>query len=419
MMAQPRVEERRMRVLHFSNGEARGGAEEHMLTLLRGLNRRRFELLLACPPALGAQLPDLPADIRVTPWAPMNPWEAAPGWRLARFLRRERVDLVHAHLSCASRAVAPWARLAGAVMLETPHVREGWRRGWKRSARLDRAAGRLQHGYIAVSEANARYLREDLRLPADKIRIIRNGIDVARFAAPLPPERDPRPAHGIAPGELLLVCAARLEPQKGHSVLLQALAQLPASLFNRLRLVCLGDGSLREALRQQARALGLAERVQWLGFCAQIEHWLAVADIFVLPSFYEGLPLSAMEASAAGCPVVATAVDGTPEVVEHGCNGLLVPAADPPALAQALLRLGEDGAARRALGEAGRQRARAAFDQAQQIAATAGYYRDLLAAAVYRRVAQRWRVTAGAARGVAAAAPPQRARVKPEGRRSA
>ncbi|MGH9488635.1 MAG: glycosyltransferase [Terriglobales bacterium] len=368
---------RRLRVLHCSNADARGGAEEHMLTLLRGLDRERFAPALACPAALLAQLPDLPPDLLVTTLAPMHPWDVACGARLTRWLRRHQVDVVHAHLSCASRAVAPWARLARTpVFLETPHVRESWRRGWKRARVLDRIAGRLVHAYIAVSGANARYLRDEVRLPAAKIHLIRNGIDVARFNAPARQLHDPRPELGIAPTELVVLCSARLEPQKGHAVLLQALAWLPRPIRSRLRLVCLGTGSLEAELRRQIEALGLERHVILAGYCRTVESWLAAADIFALPSLYEGLPLSAMEASAAGCPIVATAVDGTPEVVADEVNGLLVPPGSAGALAAALLRLAADSTLRAALGDAGRRRARREFDQQRQIAATAQLYMD-------------------------------------------
>jgi len=367
---------RRLRLLHFSNATARGGAEEHMLTLLRGLDRKRFELHLACPPALAPHLPDLPPDVRLCPSAPRDPWSLGPGAGLRQYLRRHRVDLLHAHISCASRAATPWARWAGTpVVIETPHVRERWRRGWRNAAWMDRAAGRGVTAYIAVSEANAAYLRDDRRLPAGKIFVIRNGIDLARFRARPLPQLDPRPALGIAPTEVLLLCVARLEPQKGHAVLLEAMARLNAAA--PVRLVCLGEGRLAGALRAQAAGLGLGSRVLFPGFCPDVAAWLAVADLFVLPSFYEGLPLSAMEAAAAGCAIVATAVDGTPEVVEDEHTGLLVEPGDPGALAQALLRLIADPDLRHRFAERARARALRDFDQRRQIEETTRLYLQL------------------------------------------
>jgi len=385
----------RLRVLHLSSSNVRGGAEEHMLTLLRGLDRKRFQLYLACTAGLLPQLSDLPADVQVEAWAPRQPWQVGTGWRLRRWLHAERIHLVHAHLSFASRAAAPWVKLAhGPLLVETPHVCEHWRRGWRRSAWLDRTAGRLVDRYIAVSGANASYLQREKGLPAHKIRTIRNGVDVARFDRCRCQPTDPRASLGIAPGEMLLVCAARLEPQKGHAVLLEAIARLPRRRGPKLRLVCLGEGRLRSQLQLQAQQLGLGETVLFPGYCPQIEAWLAVADIFVLPSLYEGLPLSVMEAAAAGCAIVATAVDGTPEVLADGCDGLLVPPGNPEALGQALLRLMADAGLRQALGERARQRAREEFDQARQIAATSALYLEL----GHVRAARRGRVPAAPCR---------------------
>ncbi|TAN21958.1 MAG: glycosyltransferase [Acidobacteria bacterium] len=368
----------RLRVLHCSLSQVRGGAEEHMLTLLRGLDPGRFELNLSCPPALLSHLPDLPAHVRLAPPPPRQAWRTAAGWRWRQSLRRERIQIVHAHLSSASRAVMPWVALTpGAVLVETPHVREDWRRGWKRSSWLDRAAGCGVAGYIAVSAANAIYLRQDRRLPEHKIRLIRNGINLQALQQAMAVQSDPRPELGIPPSEVLLVCAARLEPQKGHALLLEALARLRAAGGASFRLVCLGEGSLHARLQQQAQSLGLGAQVLFPGYCTHVAAWLAVADLFVLPSHYEGLPLAAMEAAAAGCVIVATAVDGTPEVVGDGRNGLLVPPGNAGALAQALGRLIADPQLRRQLGEHGRQRALREFDQQRQIAATADYYAEL------------------------------------------
>ncbi|MGH9485493.1 MAG: glycosyltransferase family 4 protein, partial [Terriglobales bacterium] len=169
-----------LRIVHCSHALTRGGAEVHMLTLLRGLSAERFQLYLSCPPALLSQLPELPPHVRLAPPAPPRPWSAAAGWAWRSFLRRERIQIVHAHLSSTSRAVMPWVWLAPpARLLETPHVSELWRGGWKRGPWLDRCAGYGVAGYIAVSAANASWLLRDRGLPERKVRVIRNGIDVS------------------------------------------------------------------------------------------------------------------------------------------------------------------------------------------------------------------------------------------------
>ena len=166
---------------------------------------------------------------------------------------------------------------------------------------------------------------------------------------------------------------ARLEPQKGHRVLLHA---MPAILreFPKVKLVCVGDGVLRSELVEQTRALDLEQNVRFVGAQSNVQDWLALAEMSVLPSFYEGLPLVAIESLAAGVPVVATDVDGTPEIVLHGKTGLTVPANDSKALAQAICLLLHSPELRRQFGAAGRQWVLQEFTEAQQIRRTAELY---------------------------------------------
>lgn len=406
----------RLRVMMCTSSAERGGAEEHMLHLLRGLDRGQIELCVGCPGGLLAALSDLPADVRVFADPPRTPLDAWNGGRLARYVRRHGIDLVHTHLAFTSRNVAFWARLGGApVVIETTHVREGWRRGWKRSYAIDRAFDRALDGYIAVSAANAAYLREEKRLPARKIRTILNGIELERFGPGMGTGADPRPSLGISPNESLIVCTARLEPQKGQAVLLRAFAALiqRMSLAGRdqarvPRLVCLGGGSCLADLQHLVRDLGIQHHVLFPGFCPRVEAWLNIADVFVLPSLYEGLPLAVAEAMASGCAVVATAVDGTPEMIEDGVNGLLVTSGDPDGLTTAMMRLLADPCLRQRLGAAAREGA-ARFDRRRQIAATAACYRELCQRAPRRA----WNHQAGRA-GAEAGARVRPADVLPE-----
>jgi len=153
----------------------------------------------------------------------------------------------------------------------------------------------------------------------------------------------------------VLVVVGRLEPQKGHRILLDALPAVLRS-FPRVRLVCLSDGQLRAALERQTLKLGLTDAVRFVGYQPDIAEWLALADISILPSFFEGLPLTVIEAMAAGRPVIASAVDGVPEVLVDGESGLLIPPGDSGALARAICRLVGDPALRQAMARAGRRR---------------------------------------------------------------
>jgi len=363
----------------FSNTHARGGAEEHVLTLLRGLDRRLFQLHLICSPDVAEMLrADLPRDVKLFPILVDSFSHGPNALRLARYLRAERIEILHSHLFCSSLFGSPIARFSGVpAIIETPHVRESWRRGWKASFFVDRLIGRCVDCYIAVSQANADFLVNDKRLPARKVRTIHNGCDLRRFNPVESSQSRLRGALGFQPGDLILLVAARLEPQKGHRVLLDALPPVRRD-FPNVRLVCVGDGELRGALEQQARDLHLDDIVRFIGYQPNIPEWLGLADVSVLPSFFEGLPLVAIESLAAARPMVATAVDGTPEVILDGQTGLTVPPGDPDALAKALTRLLRDPELRRRLGQAGRSFVLEHFTQERQIEQTQQLYLDAL-----------------------------------------
>jgi glycosyltransferase involved in cell wall biosynthesis len=366
---------RRILVQYFSNESVRGGAEEHILTLLRGLDRTLFRLQLVCPPELTERMgSDVPEDVEVVRVSLRKPSQVAAAARLASVIRASRVDILHAHLFHSSLFASPIAKLCGVpLVVETPHVREQWRRGWKSHYLVDRLAGRCVDYFIAVSEANARYLVTEKGLPERKVVVIHNGSDLTRFRPDHPRPQALRETLGFAADDMLVVVLGRLEPQKGHRVLLDALPAVQRE-FPRVRLICVGEGSLRGELESRARAVNLDASVRFVGYQANVPDWLALADLTVLPSFYEGLPLAAIESLAAGRPVVATAVDGTPEVVVDGRTGLTVPAGNPDRLAHAICRLLRDPDLRERLGRAGRQWVQDEFSQKRQIHKTQQFY---------------------------------------------
>ena len=365
-------------VCMFDNEIVRGGAEEHMLWLLRGLDRRRFRPLLVCPEELLRKiLPELPEDVEVLELALQSHRQLGRMRVLHDFLQEEKVQVLHSHGFRPSLLASPvgyWAKVP--VRVETPHVREYWRKGWKSSYAIDRIGGRIVDHYIAVSEANCKYLVEEKRLPAEKVTVICNGCDVQRFDAAHAVPANFRRRAGFAESDPLLLLAARLEPQKGHSVLLQAIAVLKNE-FPNLRLVALGDGSLRAELEGQVRKLGLEKSVLMPGHSPDVRDWMSTADVCVLPSFAEGLPLFAIECLAAGRPMVASAVDGTPEIVVDGTTGLTVPPGDAAALAQAIGRLLREPRLAAALGAAGAAWVRQRLTLERQIRETEDLYERL------------------------------------------
>jgi glycosyltransferase involved in cell wall biosynthesis len=187
------------------------------------------------------------------------------------------------------------------------------------------------------------------------LRVLPNGADLPDLDAERPEARRLRDGFGAALLKPLWVCAARLEEQKGHAVLLDALADLRRRDHD---FVCAlaGDGSLRQPLERRAAELGLAERVHFLGRLDDVGPLLLAADAVVLPSLWEGLPLILLEALARARPVVASAAGGVPDVIEDGVTGRLVPPGDAGALADALESVHGRPDAALKLGRGGQQR---------------------------------------------------------------
>jgi glycosyltransferase involved in cell wall biosynthesis len=368
-------------VLHLLTGRTFGGAEEHALSILEGIGAYGFEPCLAAPATLIAAMePGLSAaGVKCLPLEFSSRLDVMTGARLLRFLNREKIAILHCHLFAASLLGAGVGRMAGVgAVLETCHGPEVWRMRNAMRTRfwVDRQIGRLVDKYIAVSHAAARHLIGNKSVPKSKITVIHNGRDLDRFA-PTDMHRRTATRAALRLGDVPAILAvARLDEQKGHRYLLDALATLAP---RRPKLVTLlaGEGPLEHSLRAQCAALGLADRVRFLGYRRDVPELLEAADLVLLPSLYEGLPLVAIEALAAGRPMVATEVDGTPEVVIHERTGLLVPPANPVALAAAIERLLDNPELASRLASDGRKFVHENFAVQRQIEQTAALYSEL------------------------------------------
>jgi glycosyltransferase involved in cell wall biosynthesis len=270
--------------------------------------------------------------------------------RLCRVLRRYRIQLLHTN----SYVPGNYARLAAALM-RVPLIVDHWH-GFTRFSRkrrlICRLLGRLTTLSLTVSQGVRDYLIEQCALDPAKVRVVANGIDLARMQAHRP-RAAVRRELGITEETRVVGLVARLDHWgKGHRELFTALAGLTDRY--PLEALIIGGGRREAELRQLAAKLGLGPRVHFLGQRRDIPDLLAALDILVLPSYSEGVSLALLEAMAAGLPVIATAVGSLPEVVTDGVNGLLIPPRDPEALARALDRLLADPDFARRLGEQAR-----------------------------------------------------------------
>jgi glycosyltransferase involved in cell wall biosynthesis len=299
------------------------------------------------------------------PFSPKFPRE------LAAALRRHRIDLAHSHEFTMAFYGAWAARRARIPHVITMHGGRYYAARVRRRLAL-RAAVVRSGGVVAVSHVLARQLARDLWIPPARIATIPNGIHFAAVA-----HSTLRAELALAPDDQLVVAVGNLYPVKGHRYLLEAVARLSARRPN-LHVAIAGRGELAAALAQQAQHLGLPRRLHLLGLRSDVANVLAAADIFVLSSLSEGLPLALLEAMAAGRPIVASAVGEVPVALVAGAAGLLVPPGDPTALASALDRLLANPPEARRLAESARARALAEYGSTRMVARYAALYEPLL-----------------------------------------
>jgi glycosyltransferase involved in cell wall biosynthesis len=327
------------------------GAENVAVSLALGLDRSRFETAVVSlfdPFPHGLEPVLERRGIRTWHLGKRRGFDPRMWLRLARVFREFRPDVVHTH-SYLLRYVFPVRR--GAVVHTVHNVAR------KDSDALGRAINRLAFRCgvlpVAVGTEVARSFRETYGF--ETAATIPNGIDAKRYFLPAA-RRGWRQAHGFADDEVLIVSAARLEPQKDPLGLIRAFAQGLGD-DTRCHLLLAGWGSLEGAAREFAAASGMAGRVHFLGVRADVPELLAASDVFALASRWEGGPLAVMEAMAARLPVAATAVGAIPELIEPGVTGILTSPGDAAALGNALASLAHDAERRRAMGEAARARA--------------------------------------------------------------
>jgi glycosyltransferase involved in cell wall biosynthesis len=375
----------RAKILMVHNYSSWGGNLATVLALCRELPSRGFDVALAAPRGQRyvyrfreAGVPTFDAEIK-------SKYDVAASRRYAALVRGEGFDVVHTHTRRADFVAALGGRRAGAAVVSTQHGQINLERYTLREKR-DLAARvygfclrRFFDKHVAVSAEIADELR--VRCGVDPARIVNipNGVDAAPFIGAGRDRLSFRYEIGAPRWAVVATAVASLDV-KGHADLLPAVAAVAKDGVD-IRLAVVGEGHRGGPLIiEQAEELGIADRVRVLGFRDDVPRVLAGSDVFVLPTPSEGLSLAIMEAMAAGLPVVATAVGGNPELVEPGITGLLVPAGDPAALAEALRRLAREPGLRRAMGRAARSRVVLDFTVEKMADRYAALYGELLRA---------------------------------------
>jgi glycosyltransferase involved in cell wall biosynthesis len=370
------VSDRKARVLYLSHAFMVGGAEEMVLNLVRHLPDR-FEPSVMCINQAGP----IGEEIRRT-GVPFSVLGLTPGMsrpldvlRLRDALGALAPTIVHTFLLTGSLYGRFAAMMSGVPIVIGTEVNI-YEKKKPLHARIERWLMRGTDAVIASAESVKEHYVAQVAADPAKVDVIYNAVDWAQLQATMTREEFRKsisvpidaPAAGII---------ARLTEQKAHRVLFEAMARPELSA---LHLIVVGDGELRDELKSRVESLGIQQRVHFLGARRDLGNILASVDMFAMPSYWEGLPLSMVLAMGAGLPVVASRVAGIPEVVKDRESGLLVDAGDSTQLARALAALVEDRALRARLGDAARAFVRPRFGIDGYVASIAGLYDRLLAA---------------------------------------
>lgn len=379
---------KRHRVAHVITRLELGGAQQNTLYSTAHHDRDRFEVTLIA--GQGGRLDDRAiaiedADIQLVDWLrrPVSPAADMQALReLVRLFRHRGIDLVHTHSSKAGVLGRLAARIAGVSAIV--HTIHGWSFNDTQSLvrqhsymQLERMAARWSDRLIAVSARN-----RDVGLQlgigqAGQYRVIHSGIDVKQFRRPTVARHEIRRALGYSDEHVVVGSVACLKAQKAPLDFIAAAAMAHAA-DARMRFFIAGDGEMRAEVEAAIARHRMQDVVQLLGWRDDVVDLLHGMDLFLLTSLFEGLPRAVLQAMAAGVPVVATNVDGTPEVVLEGRTGLLVSAGDTAATAAALLRLAGDLQLRSALRDEATVRLGARFEIGRMVRDLDELYGELL-----------------------------------------
>lgn len=347
----------------------RGGVEAHLRSLLAQGDKKRYRFVLIAPTSQEFAEEILALGGEVWHWVPQHARDWRAALRLYRLLRSESVDLLHIHDPRGGLLGRIIAKCLGIPVLYTAHLLPYQYAGAGRRASrwtpfqrwiYKRVEAQLNHHFtervLYVSSCAYQEALQEGIAPQGRAEVIENGVDLARYSDPGDASLI-RDRFKVAPDVPVICFVGRLTEQKGPDLLIKAASQL-RDRSRDFQLWLVGDGPLQTALESHVRKLGLEGVVRFLGYRKDVPELLAASDLFVLPSRYEAMSISLLEAMAAGKPCVVTDVGDNARLIEQGSEGLVVPPEDETALAAALQRLLSDPSLRRAMGAAARQKAR-------------------------------------------------------------
>jgi glycosyltransferase involved in cell wall biosynthesis len=363
-----------VRLLHLIETGGPGGAERMMLDLARNLGQGYDSTICLVKPGwLKSQVLALKMTCRVL--ASDGLGDVGIIADLIRLAHTKQINLMHAHEFYMNAIGSVVSFLTGIPLIATVHGKSYYPEKKRRCAAYRMVAAQAA-GMVAVSQDLQSFFCRTTRVPTERVQVVYNGINTKSFTN-IPRNLKLLESIGVPTDASIVGTVGNLYPVKGHIHLIRAACMIRQHRPNTHVLI-LGRGGQRDALLAEAKTFGIEDHVHLLGYREDTPDWLGMMHVFTLPSLSEGLPLSLLEAMAAGIPTVVSAVGGMPEAVCDGQSGFLVPPGDPEALAKQILFLLNNPAVAASVGNAGRKRAQEVFSLNRMVGEYCGLYQRAL-----------------------------------------
>jgi glycosyltransferase involved in cell wall biosynthesis len=371
----------RIKIVYVITSTGVGGAEKILYYTVTGLDSTKYSISLCSLKERGEIAKELEkCGVQIHCLRMVNK-EGVIGWlssiitlfRLFSYLRKLRPTIVHSFLFRANILARIAGYLTGVpIIISSIRVMGGEKEFFHF---LERMTSFVVDRYVTVSESVKGYIIQKSKIPVEKVSVIYNGVNIKNCDSLQ--VQNVKLSFSREAGNIILMTVGRLHKQKGHYYLIHAISKVKKEVL-KIRLLIIGEGEEEKNLKNLVKSLDLTDQIIFTGLKYDVENILPIAELFILPSLWEGMPNAVLEAMATGKPVVATEVGGIPELVIHGETGLLVPPKDSDALASAIIDLLQDKLKAKKMGEVGRIRVEEHFNISKTVEKTESLYQELL-----------------------------------------
>lgn len=359
-----------------------GGAEQLLLTILKNIDKTRYEPTVCCINSkgpIGLEIEKLGFEV-IELGRKSKSWDIRIVLDLMALIRRKNIDILHTHLYHANMYGRVAASRCNVPVIITEH---NVYTKYKLKRRLvNYLLAKKTDRIIAVSRMVMEYVIRRDWIERSKVELIYNGIDIPNQPSETTREQA-RKELGLSEEHFVIGTVSRLEEQKGHNYLIDAVKKLKDSIPN-LKVLIVGSGTLELHLKKRVEDEGLKDYIDFLGPRRNIPDLLRSFDVFVFPSLWEGLPVALLEALACSLPAIVTPVGGVGEIIEDGINGIFVPPRDSDSLEKAVLALYNDRELRGRLGNEGQRTVFERFNAALMVKKLESLYREVIDSHTYK-----------------------------------